>query len=216
MGTVTVGLLLAIALEQSVEAWHHHQEITELRHGLHEDAENAIEQTLRLDDLESQQISRFTIMANGIRVASVHHQPVAPFPPVSHGDYDLPDNPAWTAGLTGGIVTLLPASELKADAEVAATLNNVRESWRARNEVDRRLNAALAQFHTDFNNPAPPDFSTATPDELRSLALVFYEDVAARKRLVRMARELRGAESAVQSGERSLPRILAAERTFLK
>ena len=64
-------------------------------------------------------------------------------------------------------------------------------------------------------NPAG-DYSSATPEEQRQLALLFYEDASARMRLRRMARELHGAERAIQNGERNLPKILSAERDFLQ
>jgi hypothetical protein len=212
MGTVGAGLLLAFAFERSVEAVHHRNQVHELHEALRRDSENAMTQTIRLDDLESQQIKRFSTMADQIRTAVAHHQPVPPPPPISHGDYDLPNDPAWQAAKTGGLVTLLPPNELQSYAEIDDTINNVRESWRARNEVDRRLNASLAQFHSGYNNPTPPDYSSATPEELRQLALVFYEDVAARRRLLRMARELHGGELAISHGELSLARILDSEK----
>jgi hypothetical protein len=216
MGTVGAGLVLALGFEQAVNAVRHHHQVSELRGALRQDAANAIEQTLKLDDLESQQITRFTTMGDEIRHAAIRNQPVAPPPPPSHGDYDMPEDPAWQAAKTSGVATLLAPEEVQAYAEVSITIQHLFEAWLSRYECDRRLNAALAQFHTDFNSPKTGEYSTATPEELRQLALLFYEDANARIRLRRMGRELRGAERAIQQGKRSLPEILVAERDFLK
>jgi len=213
---VGAGLLLALGFEQAVNAVRHHHEVTELRDALRKDAGNAIEQTVKLDDLETQQITRFTTMGDEIRYAAVHHQAVAAPPPPSHGDYDMPDDPAWQAAKTGGVAQLLAPEELQTYDEIEVTIHHVFEAWLARYECDRRLNAALAQFHTDFNSPKAGDYSSATPEEQRQLALLFYEDASARMRLRRMARELHGAERAIQNGERNLPKILSAERDFLQ
>lgn len=128
LGTITLGLLIAISLEQTVEALHHAHE----RHQLDEDlrTEAASNQRVIDRDLRMQDLEPWFVQAQSVASASNARQHGPSFelapPPCISGSvgtaairYFAPSEAVWTAAREGGLVSLLPASEARLHARLA-------------------------------------------------------------------------------------------------
>ena len=83
IATISIGLLIAIGLEQTVETLHHRHQLYELHESLRQDAQKVIEDSAKVVAGESQRFERLTARAQQIKSAIDSRQPVAPPPPVS-------------------------------------------------------------------------------------------------------------------------------------
>jgi len=188
IATIVVGLLIAVGLEQTVEAIRHAHERTELHEALRDDTAKAVEDTERVE--------RFRLATDEWLIARIdqaddaldNHRPIADPPPPPQVDFDVPDDPAWKAARSSGLRELLSQQDIKAVP--------VREF------TDR---------FTRRNNPSP-DLSRATPEDLqqyRALLVSYREGVRV---YGRWCRSIHGGEVAILHGERDLNRIQKAER----
>ena len=126
LGTITIGLLLAIGLEQSVEALHHRHQ----RHQLQEDLRTEAEQNrqlilhdLRMTETEpwfEQALSAAAAAGKGAEVSFV-----LPPPPCLAGSvgtaevrYFAPSQAVWTTARESGLVALLPVDEARLTARL--------------------------------------------------------------------------------------------------
>jgi len=128
LGTITVGLLIAISLEQSVEWMHRIHERHVLQHDLREEAEKNIRilsDDMHIADSEAwmQQAMAATASAkvNGGKVTVM----LAPAPCYAgtlnspHTKYFAPSEAVWTAARESGVAALIPAAEARVYARLA-------------------------------------------------------------------------------------------------
>jgi len=118
LGTITIGLLIAISLEQSVEALHHRHQRHQLQEDLHDEAERNRDIIQR--DLSVQQEEAWFEAAVS-QVAGAKPQggkvsfslPLAPCSPGTVGTaearYFAPSEAVWTTAKESGQMALLPA-----------------------------------------------------------------------------------------------------------
>jgi len=211
IATIVVGLLIAIGLEQTVEHFHHRHERTELEESVQVDSEKAIR------DAESQQKDMVVALRwLDSRIEQVkdalkgNHALTASLPLPRIFEQDIPDDPAWKAAKSSGLIEVLPQDEIKVYSEIDVLISNLTQLlvpsgavWRQRAQLESKFTS---------NGASIPDFSQASHQDLeqyldlllamRSDTLDFNSGCGA----------LLGAEQAIARGERDLSRIEQAER----
>jgi hypothetical protein len=109
LGTITIGLLIAIGLEQSVESLHHHRQVREMELKLHQESTDNLEVVAY--DLKGCDTLLAAIAANveslkllGTQQSSASWSPVALPPP----HFFIPDETVWLMMRDGGLLPLVP------------------------------------------------------------------------------------------------------------
>jgi hypothetical protein len=129
IATITVGLLIAVGLEQTVEYFHHLHQRRQLEEDLRVEAEsnrNVIERDLHMRDLEPWFIEAATVAApkSGTQREAVRFT-LAPPPciPGSVGTagirYFAPSEAVSTAARESGLIVLLPVEQARMQARLA-------------------------------------------------------------------------------------------------
>lgn len=128
LGTITIGLLIAIGLEQSVEAVHRVHERRQLQADLRTEASNnrqIIARDLKMEDLEPWFERAEAQVRDGVeREGKVSFaMPAAPCVPGSVGSaavrYFAPSEAVWTTAAESGLVVLLPVEQGRLYARLA-------------------------------------------------------------------------------------------------
>jgi hypothetical protein len=183
IATIAVGLLLAIALEQMVEAVHHRHQRIELQADLHDEAVNnrsIIAHDLRIQDLEPwfQQaidaISTATPSQGKIRI----NLPPAPCIAGSVGTaafrYFAPSEAVWTTARESSLVGLLPVEQARMNARLSHNYSLLANS---REEVYHGCGVIAAMQHR-LAKPVPNASTAAwtlTAEQAERLAQVAAE-----------------------------------------
>jgi hypothetical protein len=207
IATISVGLLIAIGLEQSVEFVHRNHERNRLRNDLRieglinrERIDAAIQ---NLDALQAWE-ARAT---SAVRSTSGHSGPRQPYPEPYHVDpallkrlrFTVPSATAWTVARTSGAAALLPSTEAAGYTRLnyfqGLTLDNYMDSIK----TYTALTAAEAQVSADLA-VRQPDLATLDSAQLDRLSAALAADYAAIRTLKRSLLVFRDANDAVLDG----------------
>jgi hypothetical protein len=128
IATIAVGLLIAIGLEQTVEAIHHHHQRRQLQADLHDEAVN--NRAIIARDLKAQELEAWFEQAISALDSATPSQgklhitlPLAPCIPGSVGTaafrYFAPSQAVWTTARESSLVALLPVEQARMYARLA-------------------------------------------------------------------------------------------------
>jgi hypothetical protein len=211
IATIVVGLLIAIGLEQFVEAIQHHHQRIELEEALHEDTVKAIQDTENQNNAETAMLQWLNLSISQAQDAlNANHPLTASIAPPSIREHDLPDTPAWKAAKSSGLLDLLPQDQVKAYSELATILDQA-AVMDARCGADiEELNKLQGRF--EHNGVPPPDFSHATRQDLEKNLDALLGVQMSLSMLNQRYKALHGAEVAILKGDRDLNSIQHAER----
>jgi hypothetical protein len=216
IATICVGLLIAIGLEQSVEALHRAHERRDLQTALTRESEQILRDTANVEQGETVHMQWLRLYESQISAAAHDHRPLLPPPPHPAGvSWDVPDNPIYTAAKSSAKLDLLSDEDVVAYGELAGVIENVSVHYVVYDHARTAVDTAIRRI--GFAKPAGGSpFDNATPDEMKDLydRLVDFEQATRRFRY--WSRQARGATTAMLQGERDLHRIEAAERQFDK
>ncbi len=181
LGTITIGLLIAISLEQSVEALHHlHQ-----RHQLEEDLRAEGERNVEIVQKDQQEFAAMrewelglrknvdAMRASGGKVGFSYAANPVP------GQPTVPSDSVWTTAKESMLVVQLPRTE----AEMYSRLDLQHKLLQDRIDHWLEVKAEMKEFEDNFDDAEPgsePDLSRMSADELRSYSMLLTKDVAAR------------------------------------
>lgn len=211
IGTITVGLLIAIGLEQTVEAIHHHRELTELRESLHRDTEKASKDVTDAIKAEQLQINWIKDRVAQVRKAVEDRNPLPAPPQQERADFDLPDYPAWKAAKSSGELVLMSQDEIKAYSEVDFGMAEIQKAFDQLSTARRKSGQYEAMFkHPEGSDAA--DFTGATPQDLRQYLELLMDEWGSTAEFTTACVQMRGALYAVAHGELDLGKIQNAER----
>ena len=215
IATICVGLLIAIGLEQSVERMHHRHELKDLREALRRDGEKEIEDAQHMETLSTFDMQALAARMQQVSAALRSHQPLAaPLPLGTRpAEADVPDEPAWKAAKASGLLALMPQDEIVIYSEVDALEEQLQNRNLIATDARRKLRWFEKQALLAGEAGAIP-LSGATPDELRTYLAELIEANAGIGELRYWCRQLRGAQTAVLSGEKDLEEIQSAEAQF--
>jgi hypothetical protein len=210
IATISIGLLIAIGLEQIVETLHHRHQLDVLHESLRQDAQKVIEDSAKVVAAESQRLDRLSARAQQIKAAIDSRQPVSPPPAVQPvAAWDVPDSPAWRAAKSSGLLSLMGQEEIKAYGEVDFILAEVQMAYQARLLAAKRHR----DFEYEFDRDGVLDLSIARPDDLRRYLALIIDERSATEAFRRWSAEIGRVESTILSGELNLEKMRAAEHT---
>ncbi|MGA8530843.1 MAG: hypothetical protein WB622_14095 [Acidobacteriaceae bacterium] len=210
IGTIAVGILIAIGLEQTVESIHEHHQRIELRKAALTDARLYLRDVDQNRDANTRQVEDLTARIQQVRETISLNHPLSPpaYRPAFAVETIRLGNLA--AAKSSGLIHLLSEDEINStgDAEVAVIKS---EALKERAEEVATQRVAFEQrFQTAFPS-GPFDFSHITPAQLDEyLGLLLEERVRRTETLAYLALMHRGA-LAYLDGQRDLEKLRAAE-----
>jgi type II secretory pathway pseudopilin PulG len=216
IATIIVGLLIAIGLEQSVEAIHRAHERRVLQTALTHESEQILHDTTNVESGETAQMQYLRLYESQISDAARDHHPL-PSPPPNPASvgWDVPDDPIYASAKSSGKLDLLSDEDVVAYGEQATLIDSVKDHYDLYDKARTALDTAFRRIR--FAKPAgSSQFDHATPEDMKDL----YDKVVDLEQTVRRfrywSRQARGATIVMLQGERDLHRIEAAERQFDK
>jgi hypothetical protein len=216
IATICVGLLIAIGLEQTVEALHRAHERRNLQTALTHESEQILHDTANVEQGETAHMQWLRLYEAQISDAARDHRPLLPPPPrPAIVAWDVPDDPIYTAAKSSAKLDLLSDEDVVAYGELNSVIENVSLHYAVYDHARTAVDTAIRRI--PFSKPASSSpFDNATPDEMKDLydKLVDFEQATRRFRY--WSRQARGATTAMLQGERDLHKIEAAERQFDK
>ena len=216
IATICVGLLIAIGLEQTVEALHRAHERRDLQTALTRESEQILHDTANVEQGEIAHMQWLRLYESQISDAARDHRPLLPPPPRPAAvAWDVPDNPIYTAAKSSAKLDLLSDEDVVVYGELSGVIDNVSVHYAVYDHSRMAVDTAIRRI--PFAKPAGSSpLDNATLDEMKDLydKLVDFEQAARRFRY--WSRQARGATTAILQGERDLHKIEAAERQFDK
>jgi hypothetical protein len=208
--TIVVGLFIAVALEQSVEAIHRHREVAALREDLRQESRQILADARNSEAAHLYEIRWLTTRIAQTQLAIRERHPVGPREPNDMPNYASPDIPIWRSAKAGGRTALLTKGEVNAYAEIEYVQAHLEEMEVAKNTA----RYVVKSFNLEFSSlpNGDPDFSNASSEDLHTylgLLTTAYEAIEA---YIHWLRVTIGAESAVVDGKIDLDEIFASER----
>ena len=206
-------MLIAIALEQTVEAVHRQHERQELREALTHETEQIIHDT---EGAEADHTLRLQVVRQekaAVIAAAQRHTALKPPPPAAAQEYENPDGPFYAAAKASNKLGLLSEQEAVAFGELYGMMEQLpaySTAWHSAAAVTAAYQRQLNFLH------ASPDGSItgASQQELAQL----YGDIAAQEEASlnfrQFCRYIRGAAIALNNGERDLHKIQSSEQQF--
>jgi len=210
IATIVVGLFIAVALEQSVEAFNRHQEVAALREDLRQESRQIIADARNSEAAHLYEINWLTTRIAQTQLAIRERHPIGPRGTNDMPNYASPDIPIWRSAKSGGRVALLSKEEVNAFAEIEYVQAHLEEMEVAKNAARYSVKSFNREFPPLANGD--PDLANASSEELHTylgLLANAYEAIAA---YIHWLRIISGAESAIVDGKMSLVEIYASER----
>lgn len=211
--TIVLGLLIAIGLEQTVEWVHHRYQLQELHTALREDAEKTVRETPATLQHFQGLAAWYAAREEQVQQSLQDHHPVPAPPPHPHllPASPVPLEPAWTAAVASGLVSLLPQDEVKDYTEVDSLYKQLFLVFEG--SAVNSPYYALLNFERSFCGEACDDrsFAQASPADLRRYIELLN---AVRLQTLSTAEILNAiyhTDNAILHGERRLEAIQAAE-----
>ena len=122
IATITVGLLIAVGLEQTIEAVHRHKERAEVRESLTHESEQIIHDCARVEGSFTAELEWNNKVRGVLIEAAANHKPLGIPPPFPHLDFDEPDDPIYKAAKASDKLLLLTEQETTAFNELHGLL----------------------------------------------------------------------------------------------
>jgi len=178
IATIVIGLLIAVGLEQTVEAVHHSHQRHQLDEDLRIEAENnqhVIERDLHMQDLEpwfvqAQLRASATAPDHGkLRFTLAQPPCIAGSVGTAAIRYFAPSEAVWTAARESGLVALLPADQARMEARLAhnyVLLSEDRDKVYDGCQVIVSMRQRLSQSGPNMGE----DVWTMTPEQAEKLA----------------------------------------------
>jgi hypothetical protein len=207
IATITVGLLIAIGLEQSVEMLHHHHQRSELKQQLHDEAQRNL-------DLVHGNITRLKAMRAWLdsAIVALNTAPVAngqikkstlPQQKTSNSSIWDPSRTVWAVAKASGTVALLPEDE----AQVYARVDFEGEQLQTGEIEMTQAFAPLASIVKSWQGLPPERLQFFTVAERDALLHILADAATALNHMLDLEFSESGACRAVLNGARSVDEI---------
>jgi hypothetical protein len=210
IATIVVGLFIAVALEQSVEAINRRHEAAALREDLRQESRQILADARNTEAAHLYEIRWVAARIAQTQRALQDRHPVEPRAANDMPIYASPDIPIWRSAKAGGRVSLLSKGEVNAYAEIEYVQTHLDEMEVVKNSARYAVKSFNRQFPLLPNGD--PDFSSASTADLHAylgLLATAYESLEA---YIHWLRIIIGAETAVVDGRTKLDEIYASER----
>ena len=216
IATICVGLLIAIGLEQSVEAVHHHHQLQELREGLRAETEEIsldAAHTSAAFDLQSKWLHQRLAQ---VGTALATHQPIPNLPRPVFSSYDIPADPTWQAAKSSGLLELMPQEEVKVYSESSALVDATEGLTRNYTVASNHRRAMEEQLTGEYNpegaHSSGNQIANASPADLIEYQRVLRDEIAANNAVIFFVGYVHRAEVGILHGARSLEQVEQAEK----
>jgi len=213
MGTVCLGLLLALGLEQVAEAVHESHQRAELREALDTDSRQAVLDAKRSELFSDQMIAWLTMRIGQVRTAIATGGEIPKVALPHPGDFDVVVDPSFQAAKSSGLLALLPQQEVIAYSEADAVTTNVSEYYDRLVEARTSLQQFVFRFRTADGTS---DYSRATREEQQRYLELLIGQLAGQVNFRFYNKVERGIETALLRGDRDLKVLQKAERSLNK
>ena len=214
IATICVGLLIAVSLEQAVEAIHRHHEAAGLREDMHAESDQVLADTRRTGAAMDLEIRWLDDRIGEAKATVWQQEKMVPFSAFVRPRFAAPDIPIWRSAKASSLTPLLSTGEVNAFSEVEYVQGHVdryvEESQRSSAEVNRFLSSLPSLAG------GGPDFSKAPPDDVRKYLDLLTASRMATANAAAWLRILKGAELAVMEGKTRVEDIYAAERASVR
>ena len=210
IATIVVGLFIAVALEQSVEAFNRRQEVAALREDLRQESRQIIADARKSESAHLYEIGWLTTRIAQTQLAIREHHPIGPRGTNDMPNYASPDTPIWRSAKSGGRVALLTKEEVNAYAEIEYVQTHLDQMEVAKNTA----RYAVKSFNREFP-PLPngdPDLANASSEDLHTYLGLLSSAYEAIDAYIHWLRIISGAESAIVDGKIHLDDIYVSER----
>ena len=206
IATICVGLLIAVGLEQTVEAVHHHHQREQLLVSLDHDTRATLQDA---DFAAGERLRRMQwnqVRIEQVQAALASHKPLAPAAPQKSAFITVPADPAWEAARASGMIPLFSQGEIAAYSEVADVIG------RARPRFDTEGNAHskrrdLEKRYESVSGDAQANYRLESPADLQTYLDLLLAEQSAIEGSRFMTAVIRGAEAAILEGARDHARI---------
>lgn len=211
IATIVVGLIIAVGLEQMVEAIHDNHLRAEIREGLVADARKAVRDSADVHAFTAAAIQSVDLRMDQIQQALATGKPLAPESPVGRiPDFAAPDDPQWKAIKGSGLVHLLTSDEVESFNDIDLDVITAEHYHLMTNDNHGRV----LQFESKFTRlgSKTPDFSRADRQDLNNYLDVLAAARDSARQYDFWCQEIHGAQTAILEGKRDLASIQKAER----
>jgi hypothetical protein len=209
IATIVVGLIIAVGLEQTVEALHKARERTELRRALREESQEILNNCKVTRAVLANRDSTNALRMNELQTIVWKSKPLTlGSPRVGPSVLQRPDVPIWRTARTSGLAALLSLDEIQAYSEVEIVATKVEIAY------DRMVvaHSNRVAFELEFPGPVSTLFSMAPPADIRQyLHLLSQEQLAIRYVDVLVA-GMSGAESVILQNNFNVSQIRRSEQ----
>ena len=204
LATITIGLLIAISLEQSVESLHHLHQRHQLENDLRAEGERNIEIVAKdAQVLAATRAWELSLRKNvdAVRASGGKAGPAYVPNPVP-GQPTVPTDSVWTTAKESMLVALLP----RAEAEMYSRLDLQHGLLRETISHWLEVTGEPKEFEDNFDDGEPgstPDLSRMSAEELHSYSMLLTKQVAARDDVASRLDSFVRLDRAVLEGARS-------------
>ncbi len=205
IATIVVGLLIAIGLEQTVEAIHHAHQRQELLEALLDDNQKALRDDRDMQRMALNHVQWLTARVDDVVTALRTNSHPHNITLVEIYFRSVPVDPNWKSAKSSNLVEVLPQEDVKAFSEVEILIDGLNNRFQI-SEYRSRRKAFEQRFRVSPADDAL-DFSTATREELTQELALLSEERANAMDVYAFNLYLRGCLIAVIRGERNLDRI---------
>lgn len=212
IGTIAVGLLLAIGLEQGVEFVHHRHQRHELQQQLQADAQKTVQETALADRNLTAWLHYLRACMTQVKASLNGRKLPDPTRPTLNQGFDVPQDSVWQAAKADGTVAVLPAEDIRVFSELNEINSQLVPLFTA--YLDSSFRAGNLKWSLTRDGAHALDIESLTADQKREYldALMQEYDMALKVRFA--VRPLRGGSLAVARGERNLAKVQLTERQF--
>ncbi len=209
IATIVIGLIIAVCLEQAVEAIHHHHEASDLREELHAESEQIIFDSERTDKGLAWQVRWLDKRIQQVKLAVWNGVPL-PEPDTDDIPYFAsPDDPIWRSVKASALVPRLTKGEVNGFSEIEYVANTVRlDDTNYRNAL-----LQVTRFHSRFPSLADgqPDFTKAGREDLLAYLDLLTQAASLTGLYLEWDHILEGAAKAQLAGKTRLEDFYSAE-----
>jgi len=213
IATIVVGLIIAVGLEQTVEFIHHRHQRSELEEALHVDTEKAVQDAENYHRLTVAQLEWLDTRIGQVQDALDSKVPPADFAVLKYQGTppDAPDDPAWKAARSSGLIEVLPQNEIKLYTEIDESVNDIWQAVPLVHAASERSHEFRRKF--ERNGAKVADLSHSSRQDLEEYLNVLVAQQGSQMVFDRACGAVHSAELAVLKGDRDLNSIQRAATT---
>lgn len=201
MATICLGLLIALGLEQGVEAVHRAQERNDLRVSLDRDSRQAIVDANNGLRFSNEYIAWLLVRIKQVQAAVAAHQPLPPEPPFHYTHYDLATDSSFLAAKSSGELALLSQEDVRIYSDVDLLFVYLVKSF----DEGQTGRQSLRTFAVEAGSvDRAPDYSKLDAPQLRLYLDALVTQLLSTARFRGWSEELVAVETFLLKGNRDL------------